>query len=222
MRILGPKTDALLSSSMRRASYKCGMARLELKSSRTFLAIKRSQETKRKKDLSNHKACQKSWRIYAPLVVKLLINVVGGHTAYHSDDVCGGGGCVGIRWNFHTIPNVGNLRGGTFSFLLKGQNHAGGGASYHSSPHRIEPKSSAGEVAHPVCRWGLCAWLGSHRSTGNGTGQSRPSFAQDTKILGILDVDWCTRVCVSQNIMKGHCKTRVKLIFIRFALWILA
>ncbi len=48
------------------------MPRLELKSSRTFLAIKCCQGTKSKKFLSNHEACQKSWCIDAPLVVKLL------------------------------------------------------------------------------------------------------------------------------------------------------
>jgi hypothetical protein len=36
--------------------------------------------------------------------------------------------------------------------LSRGQNHAGGGggATYHLSPHRIDPKSSAGGVAHGV------------------------------------------------------------------------
>ena len=37
MRISYPKTDPLLSSSMRQASFKCEMPRLELKSSRSFL-----------------------------------------------------------------------------------------------------------------------------------------------------------------------------------------
>jgi hypothetical protein len=41
-----PKTNPLLSSSMQRASCKYEMPRLELKSSRTFLAIKRCQRTK--------------------------------------------------------------------------------------------------------------------------------------------------------------------------------
>ena len=36
-----PKTNPLLSSSMRQASFKCDTPRLELKSSRSFLAIKR-------------------------------------------------------------------------------------------------------------------------------------------------------------------------------------
>jgi hypothetical protein len=44
-----PKTDPLLSSSMRRASFKCEMPRLELKSSQSFLAIKcvRGQQVKK-------------------------------------------------------------------------------------------------------------------------------------------------------------------------------
>jgi hypothetical protein len=41
-----PKTDPLLSSSMWQASCKCEMPRLELKSSQTFLAIKRCEGTK--------------------------------------------------------------------------------------------------------------------------------------------------------------------------------
>ena len=44
-----PKTDPLLSSSMRQASFKCEMPRLELKSSRSFLAIKRWQGSKSQK-----------------------------------------------------------------------------------------------------------------------------------------------------------------------------
>jgi len=61
----------LLSLLMQQASYKCEIPQLELKSSRTFLAIKRCQGTKLDKFLNNHEARQKSWRIYAPLVVKL-------------------------------------------------------------------------------------------------------------------------------------------------------
>jgi hypothetical protein len=41
-----PKTNPLLSSSMQRVSCKYEMPRLELKSSATFLAIKRCQRTK--------------------------------------------------------------------------------------------------------------------------------------------------------------------------------
>ena len=44
-----PKTDPLIRSSMRRASFKCEMPRLELKSSWSFLAIKRCEGTKSKK-----------------------------------------------------------------------------------------------------------------------------------------------------------------------------
>ena len=49
MRISGPKTDPLFSSSMQQASFKCEMPRLEPKKSWTFLAIKRCQGTKSKK-----------------------------------------------------------------------------------------------------------------------------------------------------------------------------
>jgi hypothetical protein len=41
-----PKTDTLLSSSMRQASCKCETPRLELKNLATFLAIKRCEWTK--------------------------------------------------------------------------------------------------------------------------------------------------------------------------------
>ena len=44
-----PKTDPLLSSLMQQASFKCEMPRLELKSSQSFLAIKRCLGTKSKK-----------------------------------------------------------------------------------------------------------------------------------------------------------------------------
>ena len=44
-----PKADPLLRSSMRQASYKCEAPQLELKSSRSFLALKRCQQTKSKK-----------------------------------------------------------------------------------------------------------------------------------------------------------------------------
>jgi hypothetical protein len=54
MRISYPKTDPLhLSSSMRWASFKCETTRLELKSSRTFLAIKHCQGTKSKKVINS-------------------------------------------------------------------------------------------------------------------------------------------------------------------------
>ena len=64
---------------MQQALLKCEMPRLELKSSRSFLAIKRCQWTKNKKLLSDHEARQKSWRICAPLVVKLLMYAHGQH-----------------------------------------------------------------------------------------------------------------------------------------------
>ena len=48
-----PKTDPLLSSLMQQASFKCEMPRLELKSSWSFLAIKRFQRTKSKKVINS-------------------------------------------------------------------------------------------------------------------------------------------------------------------------
>ena len=48
------------------------MPRLELKSSRSFLAIKRVSGQKVKKLLSDHEARQKVGRIFAPIAVKLL------------------------------------------------------------------------------------------------------------------------------------------------------
>jgi len=59
MRISGPETNPLLSSSMQQASYKCEMSRLELKSSRTFLAIKRCQGTKSKKVIKQSRSSSK-------------------------------------------------------------------------------------------------------------------------------------------------------------------
>ncbi len=49
VRISYPKTDPLLRSSMQQASFKCETSQLELKSSRSFLAIKCWQRTKSKK-----------------------------------------------------------------------------------------------------------------------------------------------------------------------------
>ena len=59
---------------MQQALFKCEMPRLELKNSLRFLAIKRCQGTTNEKLLRDHKARQRSWRICAPLVVKLLID----------------------------------------------------------------------------------------------------------------------------------------------------
>ncbi len=53
--------DPLLSSSMRQASFKCEMPRLELKSSRSFLAIKRWQQTKIGKVIKLARSSLKSW-----------------------------------------------------------------------------------------------------------------------------------------------------------------
>ena len=51
MRILYPKSDPLLSSLMQQASFESAMPQLELKSSSTFLCIKRCERTKIGKDI---------------------------------------------------------------------------------------------------------------------------------------------------------------------------
>jgi hypothetical protein len=61
VRISYPKTDPLLSLSMRQASFKCETPRLELKSSRSFLAIKRFQWTESKKVFNRSQSSLKSW-----------------------------------------------------------------------------------------------------------------------------------------------------------------
>ena len=48
-RTLYPKSDRLLSSLMQQASFKCETPQLELKSSQTFLCIKRCERTKSQK-----------------------------------------------------------------------------------------------------------------------------------------------------------------------------
>ena len=80
MRISYPKTDPLLSSSMQRASFKCETPRLELKSSRSFLAIKRCQRTKIGKVIKLARSSKKSGRISATIVVNSLtaISCYGG------------------------------------------------------------------------------------------------------------------------------------------------
>jgi hypothetical protein len=72
VRISYPKTDPLLSASMRQASFKCETPRLELKSSRSFLAIKRCQWTKIGKVIKLARSSKKSGRISATIAVKLL------------------------------------------------------------------------------------------------------------------------------------------------------
>jgi hypothetical protein len=67
-----PKTDPLLSSSMRQASFKCETPRLELKSSQSFLAIKRCQGTKSKIIIKLAQISLNKWRICAPIGVFLL------------------------------------------------------------------------------------------------------------------------------------------------------
>ena len=58
---------------MQRASFKCETPRFKLKSSRTFLAIKRCERTKIGKGfLSNHEAQNYGGRINVPIVVFLL------------------------------------------------------------------------------------------------------------------------------------------------------
>ena len=51
----------LLRSSMRQASFKCETPGLELKSSRSFLAIKGCQQTKSKKVIKRSRSSSKSW-----------------------------------------------------------------------------------------------------------------------------------------------------------------
>ena len=73
MRISGPETNPLLSSLMRQASFKCETPQIgakELADISSYQTVFRGQKVK--KLLSDHEACQKSWRICAPLVVKLL------------------------------------------------------------------------------------------------------------------------------------------------------
>ncbi len=72
VRISYPKTDPLLRSSILQASFKCETPRLELKSLRSFLAIKRCQRKKIEKLLSQHEARFLSGRISATIGVKLL------------------------------------------------------------------------------------------------------------------------------------------------------
>jgi len=50
---MGPEMDPLLTSSMLQASFKSEMPRLELKSWRTFVAIKRCQRTKIRKVINS-------------------------------------------------------------------------------------------------------------------------------------------------------------------------
>ena len=72
MRIPGPEMDPLLSSLMWHTSFQCEMPQVELKSARTFLAIKHSQGTKSKNVIKQSQSSLKCWCIFAPLVVKLL------------------------------------------------------------------------------------------------------------------------------------------------------
>jgi hypothetical protein len=67
--------DPLLTSLMRRASYKSEMPRLELKSWRTFLAIKCCQRTKIRKVFKLARSSKKSGRRYATIAVKLLTTI---------------------------------------------------------------------------------------------------------------------------------------------------
>ena len=61
VRISYPKTDPLLSSSMRQASFKCETPRLELKSLQSFQGIKRCQRKKTKKVIKRSRSSSKSW-----------------------------------------------------------------------------------------------------------------------------------------------------------------
>ena len=53
--------DPLLTSSMRHALFKCETPRIELKSSRSFLAIKRWQRTKIKKVIKHLRSSKLRW-----------------------------------------------------------------------------------------------------------------------------------------------------------------
>ncbi len=66
--------DPLLCASMRQASFKCETPRLELTSSRSFLAIKRFQRTKTKKVINRSRSSKKSGDIYVAIAVNLLMN----------------------------------------------------------------------------------------------------------------------------------------------------
>jgi len=77
---LGHERDPLLTSSILQASFKCEMPRLELKSSRSFLAIKRCQRTKILKVIKLARSSKKSGRRYATIAVKLLIIKRRGQT----------------------------------------------------------------------------------------------------------------------------------------------
>jgi hypothetical protein len=83
MRILGPETKLLLSSSMQQALFKCETPRLELKSSATFLCIKRGKGRKIGKVIKLSRSSIYSWRILcAPLVIKLWIQVGLGNLRF--------------------------------------------------------------------------------------------------------------------------------------------
>jgi hypothetical protein len=57
---------------MQQALFKCETPRLELKSSQSFLAIKRCQRTKIRKVIKLARSSKKSGRISATIAVKLL------------------------------------------------------------------------------------------------------------------------------------------------------
>ncbi len=64
---------------MQQAAYKCETPLFEQKSSATFWAIKRSQQTKFEKLLTLNKAQENMWAKYGPIVVK-LVNIRGGNS----------------------------------------------------------------------------------------------------------------------------------------------
>ena len=70
-----PSTQLINATSF----VQCEMPCLELNSLRTFLCIKRCEGKKLEKLLSNHESQFISWRICAPLVVKLLLKDKSAH-----------------------------------------------------------------------------------------------------------------------------------------------
>ncbi len=67
--------DPQLSALMQQASFKYETPRLELKSSRSFLAIKRCQRTKTKKVINRSGSSKKSGDIYVAIAVNLLKHI---------------------------------------------------------------------------------------------------------------------------------------------------
>ena len=99
--------------------------------------------------------------------------------------------------------------------LWCGQKYAGAALAIRlpvwQSPNQVQ-------ASPMVCGWRLCAWLGCCQATSDGSKAKAanhhgvpeviPSFATDTKNLGIHDLDWCTHKSKNSKCLS---KTRVKL-----------